>query len=244
MEEKIGAIVLAAGHGTRMGGDKPKAMFEVAGKPMIRHILDTLDELNVDKTWVVISPKGQSLAQEVSPIETVLQPQALGTGHAVKVCKEALSDFDGKVFVIFGDTPLVEAKTYRQMISKLDEGNAIVVVGFKTGRANQYGRFLLGAEGIEEIIEYKEQRPEYDSLKYVNSGIMLFDSTYMFELIDKISNNNKSGEYPLTEVIKLAREKGLKCAMIEADEKQMHSANTKEELAELERYYHERKNNN
>ncbi len=105
MNNKIAAVILGAGKGTRMKSDLPKVMMPVKGKSMIKHIIDTLEELRADEIVTVIAPDGDLVKKEVAPYKTCVQNAQLGTGHAVNCARELLKGFDGAVLVIFGDTP-------------------------------------------------------------------------------------------------------------------------------------------
>lgn len=109
----IAAIILGAGKGTRMKSDLPKVMMPVCGKPMIRHIIDTLEKIGVKDVVTVVSPDGDMVKNETAPYRTAVQAEQLGTGHAVRCAEEALKGgFDGPVLVIFGDTPLITEETF------------------------------------------------------------------------------------------------------------------------------------
>ena len=108
----IAAIILGAGKGTRMESDLPKVMMPVAGKPMIRHIINTLEDMDVKEVVTIISQDGELVKNETAPYKTAVQAEQLGTGHAVKCAKDVLNGFDGPVLVIFGDTPLITKKTF------------------------------------------------------------------------------------------------------------------------------------
>ena len=112
MNNKIAAVILGAGKGTRMKSDLPKVMMPVKGKSMIKRIIDTLEDLKADEIVTVISPDGEIVKKEVAPYKTCVQDQQLGTGHAVNCARELLKDFDGAVLVIFGDTPLITKETF------------------------------------------------------------------------------------------------------------------------------------
>ena len=111
-------VILGAGKGTRMKSDLPKVMMPVHGKPMIRHIIDTLEQAGIGKIVTIISPDGDLVKKETAPHVTAVQAQQLGTGDAVKYAEEALRGFAGPVFVVFGDTPLITAKTFAKTADK------------------------------------------------------------------------------------------------------------------------------
>jgi bifunctional UDP-N-acetylglucosamine pyrophosphorylase/glucosamine-1-phosphate N-acetyltransferase len=236
MNTQTAAVILGAGKGTRMKSDLPKVMMPVCGKPMIRHIINTLESVPVDKIVVVISAEGDSVRREVAPYETVVQREQLGTGHAVKCAAEALKGFDGPILVIFGDTPLIPKTTVEQAVAKVRNGNQVVVLGYTPADPARYGRLKMEGDQLVGIIEYKDATEEERAIRLCNSGCMAFDGRYLFEILDRIGNENAAGEYYLTDAVRIARDMGLKCTVLTCRPEDVASANTREELALLEEY--------
>mgnify|MGYP001051443467 CR=1 FL=1 len=241
-KENIAAIILGAGKGTRMKSDLPKVMMPVCGKTMIKHIINTLEEMGTKEIVTIIAPDGGLVKNETAPYKTAVQDKQLGTGHAVLCAKEALTGFDGAVLVIFGDTPLITKNTFLKAAEKIREGYAVAVLGFRPKDAARYGRLKMNGAELTGIVEYKDATDEERQIDFCNSGCMGFDGKYLFEILERIGNENAAGEYYLTDAVKIAREMGLKCTAIEGDPKEVASANTREELAELETFYKEREN--
>ncbi len=236
------AIILGAGKGTRMKSDLPKVMMPVHGKPMIKHIIETLTSMKIQKIVMVISADGELVKKEVAPYQTVVQAEQLGTGHAVNCAKSVLNGFDGPVLIVFGDTPLITAKTFQKTIDKIREGFAVVVLGFKPEDPARYGRLVMDGDELTEIVEFKDATDEQKAINFCNSGCMGFDGRYLFEILSRIGNENAAHEYYLTDAVKIARQMGLKCTAIVGDSKEIASANTREELAQLEEFYKDREN--
>ncbi len=239
---EIAAVILGAGKGTRMKSDLPKVMMPVCGKPMIRHIIDTLKAMGVAKIVTVVSPDGDVVRQETAPYPTAVQEKQLGTGDAVRCTKEILSGFQGVVLVVFGDTPLITAKTFELAAAKIREGFAVAVMGFRPDDAARYGRLVMDGNELLKIVEYKDATEEERKIDFCNSGCMGFDGRYLFDILDRIGNENASGEYYLTDAVQIARAMGLACTAIECHPKEVASANTREELAQLEEFYKDREN--
>lgn len=237
MKNKIAAIILGAGKGTRMKSDKPKVLMPVCGKPMIKHIIDTLESIPADEIVTVISPDGQDVAAMSAPYKTCVQEQQLGTGHAVNCAKEALKGFEGTVLVVFGDTPLIKAETFKKAAEKVEDGFAVVVLGFRPHDAGRYGRLIMNGQELERIVEFKDATEDEKAINFCNSGFMAFDGRWLFEILAKIGNQNAAGEFYLTDAVATARAMGLKCSAFEGNAEEVASANTLEELAELETYY-------
>ena len=233
---KVAAIVLAAGKGTRMKSDLPKVMMPLCGKPMIRHIINTLEAMHVDKIIPVISPDGALIAKEVAPYETALQEKQLGTGHAAICARSKLCGFEGDILVMFGDHPVITKETLKKALRKKQEGYSVVVLGFHPQDALRYGRLIMNGDELVKIVEYKDASDEEKAINFCNSGVMVFDSETMFDILSSISNENAAGEYYLTDAIAIARRRGLKCGAIECNPDELSGANTQEELAALEKY--------
>lgn len=241
MKKNIAAIILGAGKGTRMKSLLPKVMMEVCGKPMIRHIIDTLEEMDIKEIVTIISNDGELVKKETNPYKTAVQAEQLGTGHAVMCAKECLEGFDGCVFVIFGDTPLIGKKTFSKIAEKIEEGFSVVVLGFRPDDPARYGRLKMQGDELKSIVEFKDATEEEKLIDFCNSGCMGFDGKVLFKILEKIGNDNAAKEYYLTDAVKVAIDMGLKATAIEGDAKEVASANTREELALLEEYYKERK---
>ncbi len=240
-QNKIAAIILGAGKGTRMKSDLPKVMMPVDGKPMIRHILDMLEEVKVDKIVTVIAPDGDLVKEEVAPYPTCIQEKQLGTGHAVRSARDVLSGFKGDILVIFGDQPLYTPETVKRLVDKRREGYAIVCLGFRPEDPARYGRLVMNGANLERIVEYKDATEAERAINLCNSGMMCFDGETMFEILDAIGNENAAKEYYLTDAIAIALSKGLRCSSVECPVEEASAANTREELALLEELLKKRK---
>jgi bifunctional UDP-N-acetylglucosamine pyrophosphorylase/glucosamine-1-phosphate N-acetyltransferase len=235
---RIAALVLAAGLGTRMKSTRPKVLHEVAGKPMIGHLLDALSGFGAERTIIVVSPGMDSVADYVAPAATIIQDPPLGTGHAVMAAREALADFDGDVLVLFGDTPLLTQATMEAMIevrSKPDDP-AVVVLGFTPDDPAEYGRLITAEDGrLEAIVEFRDADEAQRAVGLCNAGIMAIDGARLFELLDAVGNDNVKGEYYLTDIVAIACSKGWTCAVVETDDPdEVMGVNSRAGLAEAE----------
>lgn len=240
-KRKTAAIVLAAGLGTRMKSAHPKVMHPIGGRPMIRHLLATLDKIHVDETVVVVGPDMAELEAAVAPHPTAVQYERLGTGDAVKAGVEELGPFKGDVLVLYGDTPLISEQTLNAMIEARDgqpgqSKPAVVVLGFAPEDPGAYGRLVLDEDDGElmGIVEAKDATPEQRDIGLCNSGVMCFDGELLPQFLPRLSDDNAKGEYYLTDCIALAREDGFSCAVVLGEEEELIGVNSRLELAQAE----------
>ena len=236
--DNCAAIVLAAGMGTRMGSDLPKVLHPIANRPMISHILTSLGAVSPERTVVVLAPGMAKVAEVVAPAETVIQAEALGTGHAVLAACDALERFTDDVLVLCGDTPLLTAETIRNMLAVLRESYkpSVVVLGFRPNDPAEYGRLVTGVDGsLEAIVEFQDASDEQRRLGLCNAGIMAIDGKQLRPLLDAIGNRNAKKEYYLTDIVQIARKRGLNCRVVEAfDPEEVIGVNNRSDLAKAE----------
>jgi bifunctional UDP-N-acetylglucosamine pyrophosphorylase/glucosamine-1-phosphate N-acetyltransferase len=233
---KVGIIILAAGKGTRMRSNKPKVMQPLAGKSMISRILQTVSKLSVENISLVIADGDESVRQEAlaqNPnIEFIIQKERLGTAHAVKCAMEHLTDFTGDILILYGDTPLLEASTMQNMLSKLAEGFAVNILGFHPKHPAEYGRLIVDEnDELKAIIEFKEASEAERAIKLCNSGVVAIKADILRSLITKVKNDNAKGEYYLTDIVAIAKSDGMKCSYIQTDEEEVMGINSQKELA-------------
>lgn len=229
---EVKAIILGAGQGTRMRSDLPKVLHPICGTPMIRILLNSVRQADIrdrDMT-VVIGPNMEAVAKAVEPIQTVVQSERLGTAHAVLAASDYLSPFDGCVVILFGDSPLISPETIKKMIHEYESGADVVVLGFIPTDARRYGRLIMGTNGLEGIVEYKDATDAQRAIRLCNSGVMCVNGKYVLELLRQIQNDNAAGEYYLTDIVSVARTQNLKCDVVIGDVDELHGVNTPEEL--------------
>lgn len=238
----VGAIILGAGKGTRMKSDLPKVLMPVDGKPMIRHIIDTLEKLKINKVVTVIAPDGDAVKKEVAPYDTCVQEKQLGTGHAVLAARDHFRGFTGDVLVIFGDQPLYTKESMEKLLRKRRQGYSVVCMGFRPEDPARYGRLIMDGDNLKRIVEFKDATDDEKAITFCNSGIMCFDGEKLFAILGAISNENAAQEYYLTDAVEIALRMGLKCSAVECPVEEASAANTLEELALLEELIQKRKN--
>ena len=236
-ENHIAAVVLAAGKGTRMKTELPKVLHPLAGRPMISHVLANLAPLGCERIVVVIGPGMEGVAAAVAPHATALQAEPLGTGHAVLAARAALQGVAGDVLIVYGDCPFISTATIRQLIARRRAADqpAVVVLGMRPADPAQYGRLIVGADGmLQAIVEYRDAGAEQRAITLCNSGVMAIDGRRLFALLDRVGNANAKGEYYLTDIVAIARADGAACAVVEAPADELIGINSRAELAAAE----------
>lgn len=239
------AIILAAGKGTRMKSDMPKVLHKIANRPMVAHVTHTAAQLNPTHIVVVTANGMDSVlhaAQKIHPACLhAVQPQQLGTGDAVKAAKFALSSHEEAILVLYGDTPLIRPETLQTMLEATAHTD-VVVLGMRPKDAGAYGRLVVNESGeLLEIVEFKDADIDIRAINLCNSGVMAISGkAKVFELLESLSNNNANGEYYLTDIVAIARSKGLRCGVVEADEAELMGVNSRRELATAEALFQAR----
>ena len=239
---KTKAIILGAGMGTRMGTSFPKVLSLIGGQPMIRILLDTVKQTGIEDITVVIGPDMDNVKEAVAPCKTVIQHDRLGTAHAVLAAENEIAPFDGCVLILFGDQPLFLPETLEKMREKCLAGSDIVVLGFIPTDARRYGRLVMGEDGLDAIVEYKDATDAQRAIRLCNSGVMCVNGRYLLPLLKQINNENAAHEYYLTDIVALAKKSGLKRDIVIGDADELHGVNTPEELELAEAIYKKRMN--
>ncbi len=231
------AVILAAGHGSRMKSALAKPLHVVAGRSMLDWSLDLAAGCGVERSVVVWGAHGPAVRDkaEAAGAATALQDPPMGTGDAVKQAREALSGFEGDAIVLYADTPLTRPETVAAVFQALETGAAVSVLGFEPDEPGAYGRLIETADGnLDAIVEAKEATPEQLAVRLCNSGVLAADASLLFDLLDEVTNDNAKGEYYLTDVVALARGRGLSARAVRADEAEVLGVNSRADLAAAE----------
>ncbi len=232
----IALIILAAGQGTRMNSDLPKVLHKVAGAPLIVHAMRSGAALEPERTVIVAGHGAEAVSRAVrdwdETAEVVLQDRQLGTGHAVAQALPALAGFDGKVIVLYGDTPFIRPETLAAMVAT---GADVTVLGFAADPATRYGRLILReGDALDRIVEYKDADAATRALTLMNSGVLCADAALLRELVAGLTNDNAAGEYYLTDVVGAARARGLTARVVTCPEAETMGVNSRPDLAAAE----------
>ena len=235
----IAAVVLAAGKGTRMKSATHKVLHEVAGRPMIEHLLASIEELAPERMVTIVGEaREQVTARLAERCAFAVQDPQLGTGHAVQQAVAALEGFDGIVMVLYGDVPFVRAETMRAMIARLEGEDmpAAVVLGFEPADPLRYGRVIADDAGrIAKMVEYKDASEEERGCTLCNSGLLAARSADLFALLARVGNANAQEEYYLPDIVNIAITDGRPCAVVTTDNPdEVAGINSRAELAAAE----------
>ncbi len=230
-------IILGAGMGTRMNSDLPKVLHEIAGAPMLVHAMKSGAALDPEAT-VVVAGHGAALVEKAAKaydpdVIMALQSEQLGTAHAVRQAQEALADFDGDTLVLYGDTPFIRSETLAAMAAARLTHD-IVVLGFEAADPGRYGRLIVQDGQLDRIVEFKDASDDERSVSLCNSGVIAANASVLFDLISEVGNDNAAQEYYLTDIIGIARSRGLSATVVRCDEAETLGINARSELAQAE----------
>jgi len=222
-------LILAAGLGKRMNSPRPKVVHEVLGKPLLNWTIDVAKEAKADEIGIVLG-HGAELVYPLIPndVKVFIQKSQLGTADAVKAAKDFLN---GKVVILYGDVPLISS----EMVNSLFESKAnMTVLTAILETPFGYGRIVRENGKVMKIVEENEATDDIRKIKEINSGIYAFDSESLIYALDRIKNNNKKGEYYLTDAVEILLARGYVVETVEAkNPNSVLGVNTQKELATL-----------
>lgn len=234
----LSAVILAAGKGTRMYSDLPKVLHCVAGKPMVKHVIDTATALGAENVHLIYGHGGELMRERLAneKVNWVFQNEQLGTAHAVQQAAPFFKD-DENIVVLYGDAPLISVETLEKLIAaKPEKGIALLTVNL--ANPTGYGRILRENGNVVAIVEQKDANAEQLKIQEVNTGVMVSDGANFKKWLARVDNHNAQGEYYLTDLIALANQDGCQVMAVQAgDAIEVEGANNRLQLAALERYY-------
>lgn len=213
------AVILAAGKGTRFKSEKPKVLHEICGRPMITYLLDRLPSLGIEKVFVVVDPDSRLVRDALREYdaEFVVQDKQLGTGHAIICSIDAVRSLSGNLLVLYGDTPFISTPHLEALFAACEkQGSDESLLTTELENPTGYGRILRDLSGRPlDIIEEKETTPEQKQIREINAGFACFRISSLVSDIKNLSNDNRSGEYYLTDMVKILRSAGKKVTAVQ-----------------------------
>lgn len=243
--DKLKAVILAAGKGTRMKSDLPKVVHTVKGKPMVEYAIEAAKDAGADEICLVVGYKSDVVKKSVtSKVEYVMQTEQLGTGHAVKCAKDFIG-IKGETLILFGDTPLITGKTLKKLVDfHREHNNKVTVLSAMVDDPSGYGRIIRSEDkSFLKSVEHKDASAEELLSKEVNSGMYVFDSKELSAALDELTTNNSQGEYYLPDTLTIIKDKGyLVDAYILEDAQEMTGVNDQDQLKKVEQIVEQRMN--
>ena len=232
------AIVLAAGEGTRMRSARPKVLHPIAGRSLLAHVLAAVRGAGVNAAAVVVAPGADGVADEARRImpkaEVFLQAERRGTAHAVLAARAAIARGVDDVLVVFGDTPLISAETLQRLRGAIVHGASIAVLGFRPANPAGYGRLITNGHRLVAIKEERDASDVERQIGLCNGGLMALRGEVALDILDRITDVNKKGEFYLTDAVMIADAMALEAVALETHEDEVRGINTRSQLADAE----------
>ena len=226
------AILLAAGMGTRMHSALPKAAHEIAGLPMLRHLIGACESV-FDRIVVVVGPGMDVVTALAAPHPVVVQHERLGTAHAALQAEELFGT--GDVAILYADNPLISIPTLRRLIGRVREGDAgLALLAMRPPDTLRYGRVIGSGGFVERIVEFTDLTDEERGEGLCNAGVLCADSGRMRAWLRAVGRDNAKREFYLTDVVAIARADGAAVSAVEAPYAELQGINSRADLAQAE----------
>ncbi len=245
MSKSRSAIILAAGHGSRMKSVTPKVLHQVGGQSMLNWLIALSREVGAERIAAIVGAQTPMVKAAATKAlgggGVAVQDPPMGTGHATKCAGSIMEGFDGHVLVLFADSPLILPQTIERVFDALDNGASVAVLGFEPDVPGAYGRLVEDDAGnLQKIVEAKDANAAELKIGLCNSGVVAAPGKILFELLAELTNDNANGEYYLTDIIGLAGERGLRTAAVRAAADEVLGVNSRVELAKAEQIFQTR----
>ena len=235
---KLSAIVLAAGKGTRMKSERAKVLHPALGKPLACYPLLRAFELGADPVVTVVGHQADIVERELTarfpgkPLAFAIQASQLGTAHAVRAAEEKLKGFSGDVLILYGDVPLLRRETLQALIdAHRASPGPLTLITFKPADPTGYGRLVREGGRVTKIVEHKDATNDQRAIEECNAGIYLAEASFLWESLAQVKNDNAQGEFYLTDIVAAAAKAGAQVATVEASPEEVAGVNDRKELA-------------
>lgn len=244
----LNVVVLAAGLGTRMKSKLAKVLHRVGGLSLAEHVVNSAAQLTPPrKISVVVGHQADEVQAELqnTGVRFVRQTEQKGTGHALLACRDLLASEGGRLMVLYGDTPLLTARTLRELEAAHESGGAAATMITTTlADPTGYGRVILDSYGnVQAIVEQKAASAAQLAIRLINSGIYLFDAERLWTHISEIRADNPAKEYYLTDIVGILNYSGHRVRALQIeDPSELLGINTRLDLADVDRVIRDRKN--
>ncbi len=231
-------IALAAGEGVRMRSARPKALHEIAGRAMLAHALDALAGAGAEQIAVVVGPNRDDVAAEALKCapgaEVFVQSERKGTAHATLAARAAIARGYDDILITYADIPLISAPTLSALREGLAQGAGLVVLGFEAADPTGYGRLIESEGRLTAIREHKDASPGERAVRRCNAGPMAFAGAEALAMLETIGCDNAQREFYLTDLVEIARRRGLIAEARMAPEDEVMGVNDRVQLAAAE----------
>ncbi|MDO6695250.1 bifunctional UDP-N-acetylglucosamine diphosphorylase/glucosamine-1-phosphate N-acetyltransferase GlmU [Aliiglaciecola sp. 3_MG-2023] len=231
-------VVLAAGKGTRMKSKLPKVLHPIADKPMVQHIIDTVNTLGAENIHLIYGHGGEQLQNALAhnQLNWCLQAEQLGTGHAVQQAVPYIND-DEDVLILVGDAPLIKAQTLQQLIDVKQQSD-LALLTVELADPTGMGRIVRDGENVKAIVEHKDATDAQRQIKEINTGMMIMGGADLKRWLSALNSDNAQGEFYLTDVIEMAANEGKVIkASHPSSSVEVEGINNRKQLAMIERAY-------
>ncbi|MEJ2744631.1 MAG: NTP transferase domain-containing protein [bacterium] len=236
---KLACVILAAGEGTRMKSSYAKVAHLLAGKPLIRYVVEAAKSLDPERVVVIVGHDAERVKKAAGDgVEFVEQREQNGTGHAVMQTKACFTDWEGDILVLSGDVPLITAETLRRLVDA--HGNGAAACTLLTALLKDpsgYGRIIRRASGkLLKIVEEEDASLFEKAVEEINAGIYIFNADSLFKAVEGLSPENRQQEFYLTDVVGILVGDGMQVEAAQADDAgEVLGINDRDELARAEK---------
>ena len=237
------ALILAAGIGSRMNTELPKCAVNFCGKSMIKRIVAECKKCNFEEIIVIVGYKKENIMTLLKDeVKYVYQEKQLGTAHAILCAKDYFNDKDGICVIIPGDIPLIDNQIINNIINNhINSLSELSIISCEIDDPYSYGRIVYKDFKTIKIVEEVDANEIEKRIKLINTGVYCVNIKVLYDCLPKIKNNNKKGEYYLTDIVEIVSEENNVNVIIEKDNYKLLGVNDLNSLSKLEKIFKEKK---